>query len=74
MSKLEQLTSNALALGPVERIRLAQSLWASVEDDELPGMTDSQWQDEIHSRLQDSPDASWKSHDEVMAEARRRYQ
>ena len=73
MSKLEQLTTDALALQPAERIRLAQNLWASVEDDALPGMTEAQWDEEIRSRLKDAPDGSWKSHGDVMDEARRRY-
>jgi len=69
MSKLEQFTSDALALEPLERIRLAQSLWESVEDDDLPGMTEAQWDAEIRSRLKDAPAESWKSHDDMLAVA-----
>lgn len=72
MSKLEELTESALALSASERIRLAQSLWASVDDDDLPGMAAGEWDAEIRRRLNDVPDETWKSHEEVMAEARRR--
>lgn len=73
MSKLAELTESALDLPAAERIRLAQSLWASVEDDELPGLPEAEWEAEIRRRLKDRPDETWKSHEEVMAEARRRF-
>ena len=71
---LPKLTNQALALPKLERLRLAQSLWESIEDDELPGLTEAQLQAELRDRLRDKPDANWKTHEQVMAEARREYQ
>jgi putative addiction module component (TIGR02574 family) len=73
MSKLAELTESALAMPVPERIRLAQNLWASVEDAELDGLSDAEWDAEIRRRLQDPPDETWKSHEEVMAEARQKF-
>jgi putative addiction module component (TIGR02574 family) len=73
MNSLADLKEKALALPQAERIVLAQSLWESVEDDALPGCTEPELREELQARLRDKPDASWKTHDEVMAEARREF-
>ncbi len=73
MNSLAELKEKALGLPKAERIVLAQSLWESVEDDELPGYTEAELRLELHARLREEPDGSWKTHDEVMAEARREF-
>ncbi len=70
---LPKLTSEALALPKLERLRLAQSLWESIEDEDLPGVTEAELAVELRDRLQDEPDANWKTHEEVMLEARRQF-
>jgi putative addiction module component (TIGR02574 family) len=56
-----------------ERLLLAQSLWESVDDDELPGFTEQELREELRRRLRDEPDASWKTHEQVMNEAEREF-
>ena len=73
MNSLAELKEKALGLPKVERIVLAQSLWESVEDDDLPGYTETGLREELSQRLRDEPDASWKTHEQVMAEARRKF-
>jgi putative addiction module component (TIGR02574 family) len=73
MNSLAELKAKALGLPKAERIVLAQSLWESVEDDELPGFTETELREELQARLRDEPDARWKNHDEVMAAARREF-
>jgi putative addiction module component (TIGR02574 family) len=70
MSELAHLKEKALGLPKAERIILAQSLWDSVEDDELPGYAETELKDEVRLRLRDEPDAKWKTHEEMMKEAR----
>ena len=70
---LHELTNQALTLPEADRLRLAQALWESLESDELPGYTDTQLREELQNRLRDQPDGSWKTHDEIMAEARRKF-
>ncbi|MDB6058046.1 MAG: hypothetical protein JWO95_1890 [Verrucomicrobiales bacterium] len=70
MSALNDLTEKALALPEPERIALAQNLWASIEHDELTSWSEEDLRRELKSRLRDEPDASWKSHKEVMEQAR----
>ena len=73
MDSMAELKEKALGLPKAERIVLAQTLWESVEDDELPGYTEAELREELHTRLRDDPDVRWKTHDEVMAEARREF-
>jgi putative addiction module component (TIGR02574 family) len=73
MNSLAELKEKALCLPKADRIVLAQSLWESVEDDDLPGYTESELREELRQRLRDEPDASWKTHDELMTEARREF-
>ena len=68
-----ELTSRALALPEQERLRLAQALWESLESDDLPSFSETELTAELRDRLRDQPDGNWKTHDEVMAEARRRF-
>jgi len=73
MTSLDQLTEQALALSVPDRIRLAQRLWDSLEDADLPAYTEGELQAELHDRLQDSPDGNWKTHEEVMEQGRREF-
>ena len=73
MNSLAELKEKVLGLPKAERIVLAQSLWDRVEDDELPGYTGTELHAELPQRLRDEPDANWKTHDQVMAEARREF-
>jgi putative addiction module component (TIGR02574 family) len=73
MNSLADLKEKALCLPKAERIVLAQSLWESVEDDELPGYTESELREELQRRLREEPDTNWKTHDELMTEARREF-
>ena len=73
MNSLAELKEKALGLPKAERIVLAQSLWESVEDGDLPGFTESELREELRQRLHDEPDVNWKTHEELMAEARREF-
>ena len=73
MNTLTELTERVLALGKVERIQLAQSLWESIADDDLPGITESQLNEELRDRLRDEPNENWKTHEQVMNEAQREF-
>ncbi|MSU62247.1 MAG: hypothetical protein EXS31_07605 [Pedosphaera sp.] len=68
MNELADLTQKALALSEADRIVLAQNLWESIEGD-LPEVTT----EELHRRLGEEPDANWRSHDEILAEAQREF-
>jgi putative addiction module component (TIGR02574 family) len=68
-----ELTKEALALPTDERIHLAQSLWESIEDGDLPIYGDEELRSELAQRLRDEPNENWKTHEQVMAEARRKY-
>ena len=70
---VNELTKEALALPTAERIHLAQSLWESVEDGDLPIYGEQELRGELRERLRDEPDENWKTHEQVMAEARRKY-
>ena len=69
---VQDLASKALALPESERFRLAQVLWESIEHEDLPGYSEEELHLELKERLSDKPDAKWKSHAELMAEARQR--
>ena len=69
----KELAKEALALPKAERIHLAQSLWESVEDGDLPNYTEEELRGHLRERLKDEPNESWKSHEEIMAEARRKF-
>ncbi len=73
MNSLTELKKQVLGLPKAERIVRAQSLWASVEDDDLPGYTESELSEALQQRLRDVPDANWKTHEELMTEARREF-
>lgn len=73
MNTLAELKEKVLGLPKAERLVLAQSLWESVEDDDLPGYSDAELREELQQRLRDQPDANWKTHEELMAEARREF-
>ena len=70
---LKDLTKEALALPKAERIHLAQNLWETVEDDDLPIYTEQELREELRDRLRDEPNENWKTHEQVMAEARRKF-
>ena len=73
MNGLTELTQKALALPTEQRLALAQDLWASLEDDDLPGFTEEALREELQQRLRDEPDGTWKTHQEVVDEARREF-
>ena len=73
VTTLEKLTEQAMTLPKPDRISLAQRLWESVEDADFPTYTDEELRAELRDRMQDEPDGTWKTHDEVMAEARRKF-
>ena len=73
METLAELTERALALPTEHRLALAQNLWASLEDSDLPGFTEEALREELQLRLRDDPDATWKNHEEVREEARREF-
>jgi putative addiction module component (TIGR02574 family) len=70
---LDKLTEQAMALPKPDRISLAQRLWESVEDADFPIYTDEELRAELRDRMRDEPDGTWKKHEEVMAEARRKF-
>ncbi len=74
-SSLEQLTSQAIALSPVDRARLADLLLASLPD-EADEPLGEDWDQEIQRRLKalDSGAARLVSAADVHAEARKIYQ
>ncbi len=73
MNDLNELREKAMTLPKADRLRLAQSLWDSVEDPDLPGFTEMELTEELRARLADEPDETWKTHEQVMAEAKRKY-
>ena len=73
MNALTELTRKALAMPTEQRLALAQDLWASLEDGDLPGFTDEELREELHQRLRDEPDGNWKTHQEIMDQARREF-
>ena len=73
MNSLVELKEKVLGLPKAERIVLAQSLWESVEEEDLPGYTESELRAELRQRLGEEPDANWKTHEALMAEARREF-
>ena len=72
---LEQLTSQAIALSPEDRARLADLLFASLPDDAVEPLGEA-WDQEIARRLSavESGTASLIPAAEVHAEARKIYQ
>ena len=70
---MRQLATKALALSESERLHLAQILWESIENENLPGYSENELQHELNERLRDEPDPNWKSHAELMAQARRKF-
>ena len=73
MNILAELTEKALALPTKERLALAQDLWASLDDKELPGWTEDELREELRQRLGDEPDGAWKTHSELKEQARREF-
>jgi putative addiction module component (TIGR02574 family) len=71
---IEQLREQALALPLEERIALAQTLWESLEAASDPVEDESAFLEELKRRDEEMTNdpTSCHSHDEVMAEARRR--
>ena len=51
MNALTDLTQKALALPTEQRLALAQDLWASLEDSDLPSLTEEELRQELHQRL-----------------------
>jgi putative addiction module component (TIGR02574 family) len=72
-NNINDLASQALALPEPDRLRLAQCLWESIESDDLPGATEGELRMELRDRLRDQPDSNWKSHAQLMEEARREF-
>ena len=70
---LKELTEAALALPKVDRIHLAQNLWESIADQDLPIYTEQELDKELSSRLRDEPNEDWKTHEQVMTEGRRKF-
>ena len=68
-----KLTEEALGLPKKERILLAQSLWESVDDDDLAGFNEQELREELRRRLGEEPDKNWKTHEQVMNEAQREF-
>jgi putative addiction module component (TIGR02574 family) len=73
MNTLAELTEKVLALPTDQRFALAQDLWASLDEAELPGWTDEELREELRQRLQDEPDDTWKNHGQIMDQARREF-
>ncbi len=74
-TSLEQLTSQAIALSPEDRARLADLLLVSLPD-EADEALDAAWDQEIHRRVGavESGSARLLSASDVHAEARKIYQ
>lgn len=70
MTTLEKLAEQALSLSKPGRITLAQRLWESVADAELPIYTQEELQAEIRGRLSDKDEGHWVPRKEAMALAR----
>jgi putative addiction module component (TIGR02574 family) len=72
---LEQLTSQAIALSPEDRARLADLLLASLPDESVEPLGEG-WDEEIQRRLKavESGTARLVSATDVHAEARKIYQ
>jgi putative addiction module component (TIGR02574 family) len=73
MNALAEITEKALALPVEQRIALAQNLWESVEDSELPGIAEERLTEELRQRLGDEPGKDWQTHEQVMEQARREF-
>jgi hypothetical protein len=73
MSTLTEITTKALELPVEQRVSLAQKLWDSVEEADLPALSEEEWNEILRQRRQDQPDGNWKSHKEMMTEARREF-
>jgi putative addiction module component (TIGR02574 family) len=73
MNTLAELIEKALALPTEQRFALAQDLWASLDDKELPGWTEDELREELRQRLRDEPDDAWKTHQELMKQVRREF-
>ncbi len=70
---LNDITKEVLALPKEDRIQLAQSLWNSVDDGDLPIFAEQELRDELNDRLRDEPNKDWKTHEQVMEEAKRKF-
>jgi putative addiction module component (TIGR02574 family) len=72
---LEELTSQAIALSPEDRARLADLLFASLPDDSVEPLSEA-WDQEIERRLNavESGTARLVPAADVYAEARKIYQ
>jgi putative addiction module component (TIGR02574 family) len=70
---LNALTEKVLALPTEQRFALAQELWESLDDEDLPGLTPDQLRDELQQRLRDEPGDDWKKHHEVMDQSRHEF-
>jgi putative addiction module component (TIGR02574 family) len=70
---LQDLANQALSLPEEQRLRLAQALWESIEDEQLPGFSESELQTELRERLKDQPENTWKTQAQLMEEARRQF-
>ncbi len=73
MISLAELTEKALALPTEQRLTFAQNLWENLEDGDLQSFTEKELRDELRRRLRDEPDEAWKTHEEVMKEARQEF-
>jgi putative addiction module component (TIGR02574 family) len=73
MKTLAELTEKALGLPTEQRFALAQDLWASLDDKELPGWMEDELREELGQRLRDEPNDTWKTHAELMEQARREF-
>jgi putative addiction module component (TIGR02574 family) len=69
----KEIIEAALKLGPVERERIAETLWQSLED---PAAVETTWSEEIQRRIMAADanqidSASWEeTRDELIAELR----
>ncbi len=70
---LAELTEKALALLTEQRLALAQDLWESLEDTDLSSVTEEEFREQLRQRLRDEPDDAWKTHAEVMKQARQEF-
>ncbi len=73
MNILAELTEKAMALPDEQRFALAQDLWESLDDSALQSFTEEELREELRHRLRDEPDDAWKSHEEVMKQARQEF-
>jgi len=68
-----ELTEQALALNTPERVALAQRLWETIGDADLPIYSEEELQKELLDRMHDKDERNWATHEEVMAFARREF-